>query len=113
MGKRGPQPGAAERKRARIPRRVVIVSDHELVEAQHLNDRLEAFLEHIEQRRFPLTLVDAELVDEVVDSTALLQGVIVDGIADRLLREAAPAERGDDEPSVMRGTYEIGRKRGR
>ena len=114
MGKRGPKPGAAaERRRTLIAKRLVIVNDRELLQAQHLNEHLEDFLARMEQRQFPLSLVEPQLVNNVVGSTELLQGVIVEGIADRLLKDAAPVERGDDEPGILRGAYAVGRKRGR
>jgi len=92
MGKRAPQPGAKYRKRATIGRALPVASDRQLVAAQHFNDRVQNWLAELEQcNRFPLNSVEPLVVERVIEATSLLQGVVIEGIADYLLREEPPA----------------------
>ena len=115
MGKRGPQPGSlAAKKRILVPKRLIIHSDHELVLAQHLNDRLEDFLMHVEDDSFPMKAIETAIILQVVDATETLQHAVIDGIENYSVRVSPSGhiEVVEGEP-FLRGAYDLGRKRGR
>jgi hypothetical protein len=113
MGKRGPQAGAAQR-RILVPRRLVICSDHELVLAQHFNERIDDFLTRMGEQRFPLTAVEPVLTAQVMVATENLQHAIIEGIENYSVRKSPSnhAPVADDTP-FLRGVFAMGRKRGR
>ncbi|GAB4457807.1 MAG: hypothetical protein OHK0029_18180 [Armatimonadaceae bacterium] len=88
MGKRGPKAGTKYRKRIAIPRPLPVGTDHQLVLAQHFNDRLYEWMRELEQcERFPLNALEPVVLERVLEATAALQGAVVQGIANYLVEE--------------------------
>ena len=115
MGKRGPQTGLSGHKRVLVPKRLTIHTDHELVKAQHFNDRIDAFLLDLtEDRPFPICALEPAIVSRVVEATETMQHAVVDGIEGFCVRKSPPNHlESAEETPFLPGSYALGRRQGR
>lgn len=90
MGKRGPERGGKYRKRILVPRHLPVDGDGQLVAAQHFNERVEQFLITFDEGRYPVSHLEPELIEQMVEAVELVQSAVVDGIEGYFIRAARP-----------------------
>lgn len=104
MGKRGPTPSTGRRKRILVPRRLAVRDDHELVLAQHFNERVETFLMTFDEGTYPISGLEAEVVRQMIDAVELLQEALIGGIEAYYVRTASPCGTAPSEMPVLPST---------
>jgi hypothetical protein len=113
MGKRGPRAGTKYRKRVIVARRIAVESDRQLVQAQSFNERLDELLGELERREtYPVSELEPDVIEQVVEAAALLQEAIVEGIEVYSVRRS-PCRRAVEagkEQAFLPGQFERGNR---
>ena len=91
MGKRGPTPGTRYGRRANLAGSISILTDRELVAAQHFCDHLNAVLTQLERGEYPVPLLKSPVRERLHKTAESVHHSIIGGI------EAYYHSRPDDE----------------
>ena len=102
MGKRGPKAGVKYGKRVMTAAPIAVLSDRELVAAQHFNDHLDRFLETVEAKNYPVPAVESAVVEQLIHAAEAMQEAIIGGI-EAYSTSASPGEEGEEEDEVPPG----------
>jgi hypothetical protein len=90
MGKRGPEPTRRYRKRILVPRRLLVETNHQLLTAQHFNERLEKFLMNFDEGRYPVSGLEPALIEQMVEAVEMVQSAVIEGIEWFYVRTEGP-----------------------
>ena len=80
MGKRGPASGTKYVRRPVVAEKIVVVSQRELLEAQHFSERLDAVLQQIDRGDFPAELLTPRVRERLRVSAEAVQHSVIAGI---------------------------------